>query len=247
MNAYASLARYYDSLTTDVPYGAFVDFYETIFRQYAVKPNLLLDLACGTGTLTGKLCERGYDVIAVDASPEMLSEAQRKLAVLEKMPLLLCQSMEELDLYGTVEAAICSLDGINYVDSETLDEVFHRVHLFTEPGGVFIFDINTPEKLRGLDGEVFVDENENVFCVWRAELTDNKNACFYGMDIFRKCKNMWQRSKEEHIEYIHEPEMLRKKLEKNGFCDINIYGELKLSPPECGEQRVFIACRRNFD
>ena len=247
MNAYVSLARYYDSLTTDVPYGTFVDFYEKIFEKYGVKPNTILDLACGTGTLTGIMCKRGYDMIAADASEDMLMQAQAKLSCLDKMPLLLCQSMEELDLYGTVEATICSLDGINYAEPDALPEIFHRVHLFTEPGGVFIFDINTPEKLRGLEGQIFVDETDDVFCVWRAELTEEKDACFYGMDLFQKQKSTWRRTKEEHLEYIYEPDVLTKLLENAGFCDINIYGELKLTPPECGEQRVFIACRRNFD
>ena len=145
MSSYVSLAKYYDNLTTDVPYGTFADFYEQIFKRFDLKPVTILDMACGTGTLTRILCERGYDMIASDGSPDMLMSAMEKLSDLESMPLLLCQNMNELDLYGTVDSIICSLDVINYVEKDVLPEVLRRVMLFLEPGGIFIFDINTPD------------------------------------------------------------------------------------------------------
>ncbi len=112
MSAYASLAPFYDDLTRDVPYGAFADFYELLFKEYGVKPRLLLDLACGTGTLTVELARRGYEVIGADASEDMLAMAMDKCAgeTLPVMPIFLNQSMEELDLYGTVSAAVSSLE-----------------------------------------------------------------------------------------------------------------------------------------
>ena len=160
------------------------------------------------------------------------------------MPLLLCQSMDELDLYGTVDAIVCSLDGINYVQKDVLPEVFKRVMLFLEPGGIFIFDINTPEKLLGLDGDMFIDETDDVYCVWRAEYDEELDACVYGMDIFEKNGKLWRRTKEEHFEYIYRMDEMKQLLENAGFEDINIFAELKLEPPSVGEQRVFFTARK---
>ena len=244
MSSYVSLAKFYDNLTTDVPYGTFADFYEQIFKRFGLKPSTILDLACGTGTLTRILCERGYDMIASDGSPEMLTAAMDKFSDLDKMPLLLCQSMDELDLYGTVDAIICSLDGINYVPKDILPEVFRRIMLFLEPGGVFIFDINTPEKLLGLDGEMFIDETDDVYCVWRAEYDSELDACVYGMDIFEKNGKLWRRTKEEHFEYIYKLDEMRDLLISSGLTDINIFAELKLEAPGEGEQRVFFTARK---
>ena len=243
MSAYSSLARYYDSLTTDVPYEDFADFYQQIFRLYGCEVKTILDLACGTGTMTNLLAMRGYEMIGVDASPDMLSMAAQK-SVGGVAPIFICQEMENLDLYGTVDAAVCTLDGVNYVRPERLADVFRRVNLFVEPGGIFIFDIHTPQKLRGMDGSVFLDETIDVFCVWRAEFDEGVNACFYGMDVFAKLGNFWERSSEEHIEYAHEPQELVKLLQSAGFEDVRLFGELKLEPPSQDEQRVFVAARK---
>ena len=245
MDSYVAFAGSYDELTTDVPYGAFADFYEDIFAYNQIKPKSLIDLACGTGTLTEIMAERGYDMTAVDASPDMLAVAADKLSKFESRPLLLCQRLEDLDLYGTVDAAYCSLDAINYISPDVLQEVFRRICLFLEPGGIFIFDINTPEKLKKLDGEVFVDETDDTFCVWRAEIDDDINACIYGMDLFQLRGGLWERSKEEHIEYMHNPEELPAMLLNAGFTDdIRIYADLRMTPPEPDEQRIFISVRK---
>lgn len=246
MSAYIPLAASYDELTQDVPYEAFADFYEQIFARYGMKPQMLLDLACGTGTLTCILANRGYEMIGTDASGEMLSQAMEKAADLEesKRPMLLCQSMEELDLYGTVSAAVCSLDGFNYLPPDTIPEVLRRLRLFIEPGGLLIFDVNTPEKLMGLDGEVFIDETDDVFCVWRAEFDYDENACIYGMDIFSLEGDTWQRSQEEHVEYAHSCDFLSDALVNAGFGEISVFAELHMEEPRDGENRIFFAARR---
>lgn len=247
MSAYASLAPFYDDLTRDVPYGAFADFYERIFKEYGVKPRLLLDLACGTGTLTVELARRGYELIGADASEDMLAVAMAKCAgeSLPVMPMFLNQTMEELDLYGTVSAAVSSLDGVNYLPPERLGQVFERLRLFVEPGGLFIFDVNSPEKLRSLDGQVFLDETEEVYCVWRARLSEDGDALDYGMDVFSLAGDgNWERDFEEHTEYIHPIERLTQELSAHGFGEIRVFGELRGGPPAEGEQRIFIAARR---
>lgn len=240
MSCYSALAPWYDRLTGDVPYESFADFYEAAFRQAGGEFKLLLDLCCGTGTLTYELARRGYEMIAVDASVEMLMEAQAKAAGLAVPPLFLCQDAAALDLYGTVDAVVCSLDGMNYIPPEELPEVFHRLHLFVRPGGLLIFDIRTPDFLRSLDGDVFVDEQEDVLCLWRADFEETPPAIIYGMDIFSRHGALWQRESEEHVEYAHEPAALQTLLEQAGFSRVC----LRTDCPQGDMGRLFITAIR---
>ena len=221
MSAYTALAMWYDALTPDVPYGEFCALYARIFSEIG-QVKSVLDLACGTGTITGLLAAKGYEMIASDASADMLSKAQEKLygSDFTHMPLLLCQSMEELDLYGTVDAAVCALDAVNYVEFTSLREAFRRLHLFIRPKGVFIFDILSPDRLRALDGDVGIDETDDVFCVWRMSCEDERVT--YSFDLFESRGDLWSRESEEHTEYIHEPDALLKLLLASGFASAEI-------------------------
>ena len=156
--------------------------------------------------------------------------------------------MEELDLYGTIDACVCCLDSINYVTSpKKLARAFRRVHTFLMPGGLFLFDINTPQKLRGLDGQMFLDESEDAYCVWRADWSERRRICTYGMDIFRlEPGGLWSRWEEVHKEYAYEPSDLEELLRQAGFRQIRQYGELRLRAPREGEQRIFFAARKEF-
>ncbi|MBS7364975.1 MAG: class I SAM-dependent methyltransferase [Oscillospiraceae bacterium] len=241
MNAYGPLAFWYDRLTLDIPYEAFVDFYEKEFSADGGELKVLLDLCCGTGTLTWLLAERGYEMIAADASPDMLMQAASKAAEVSVPPLFLCQDASALDLYGTVDAAVCSLDGMNYIPESELPEVFHRLHLFVRPGGLLIFDIKTPEWFRSVDGSVSVDETEDMLCLWRAEFDTEENAICYGMDIFSKSGSLWRRDSEEHIEYAHSPERLAELLEIAGFENVRLCCDC----PQSDGGRLFITAKRN--
>lgn len=244
MSSYSSLARFYDALTCDVPYSAIADYYEALFIRHNVVVKTILDMACGTGTLTCLLAERGFDMIGVDASSEMLSIAAEKSDGITNKPMLINQTLEQLDLYGTVDAVVCSLDGMNYIKPDMIAEVFRRVLLFLEPGGLFIFDIHTPSMLKSIDGGVFLDETDDVYCVWRTEFIENENACHYGMDIFARAGNKWTRSREEHVEYAYEPHSLEKQLLTAGFEDISLYADKTLEKPDANDRRIFIAARK---
>lgn len=241
MNAYGPLAFWYDRLTLDIPYEAFADFYEKEFSADGGEFKILLDLCCGTGTLTWLLAERGYEMIAADASPDMLMQAASKAAEVSVPPLFLCQDASALDLYGTVDAAVCSLDGMNYIPESELPEVFHRLHLFVRPGGLLIFDIKTPEWFKSVDGSVSVDETEDMLCLWRAEFDTEENAICYGMDIFSKSGSLWRRDSEEHIEYAHSPERLAELLEIAGFENVRLCCDC----PQSDGGRLFITAKRN--
>lgn len=249
MNSYGFLAGCYDRLTYDVDYSAWADYLQGHFRRRGLPGNTVLDLACGTGSLTWELKKRGYEMIGVDLSPEMLALAAEKNREGPGVPpIFLCQSMDRLDLYGTIDACVCCLDSVNYVtDPKKLQRAFQRVHLFLMPGGLFLFDVNTPEKLQGLDGQVFLDETEEDYCVWRAEYSRRRRVCSYYMDIFRldRASGQWERGEELHEERAYTREELEQMLRRAGFQDIRAYGSLKLRPPRPGEERIFFATRKD--
>ena len=187
-------------------------------------------------------------MIGVDISPEMLAEAAAKEGETEVAPIFLCQSMDKLDLYGTIDACVCCLDSVNYVtDPKKLRKAFERVYLFLMPGGLFLFDINTPSKLQGLDGQVFLDETEDAYCVWRAEYSRRSKICSYFMDIFRldEESGLWERGEELHRERAYEPEELADWLRQAGFQDVRLYGNLKMRAPKEGEDRIFLVARKD--
>ena len=196
MNSYQSLALRYDALTADVDHEAWADYLEKHFARAPIPIHTVLDLACGTGAMTCVLARRGYELIGVDLSEEMLAVAAEKARALTGVipPLFLQQPMEELDLYGTIDACICCLDSVNYVTRpRSLLRAFQRVHLFLMPGGLFIFDVNTPEKLEGLDGGMFIDETDDTYCVWRADYARRSRICTYGFDLFfRQDDGLWR-------------------------------------------------------
>ena len=246
MNCYENLAMSYDLLTGDVEYEKRAAFLQKLMGKSKIPVKTVLDLACGTGTMTCLLAEAGYEMIGVDFSEDMLAEAIGKPVSEGKIqPIYLQQSMEELDLYGTVDAAVCCLDSLNYLtDVRALRRTLQRLHLFVAPGGMFVFDINTPYKLRGLDGQVFLDEQEDVYCVWRAEFDKRSKICTYGMDIFQREGDLWQRSLEEHYERAWEVEELRRYLQEAGFGQIKVWGDCLLRAPKADAQRIYFTCIR---
>ena len=243
MIAYESLASAYDGLTTDVDYRAVLSFFQTILRNNGKKPERVLDLACGTGSMSVLLAEAGYRVLAADISEEMLTVAAQKAATLEVTPpFFICQPMQRLRLPYRVDAVCCFLDSLNYVtEPEDCRRAFHRVYEALEEGGVFFFDINTPFKLRGLDGQVFLDENEDSYCVWRVEFDETERICYYGIDLFRRKKELWERTFEQHCEYAYEPVELIQWLKEAGFSRVELYGDRREEAPEPEEQRIYFA------
>lgn len=243
MNSYQTLSAYYDRFTDDVGYEQWADFFEQLFAREGIRPKLVLDLACGTGSLTRLLAERGYDMIGADASPEMLMQAMQNTIDCDPRPLLINQRMEELDLYGNVDACLCCLDSVNYVtDPGDLAEAFRRVHLFLGPDGLFVFDINTPEKFARIDGESYVREDEGVFCVWQAAVEDG--LCAYQFDIFEQDGESWSRAQETHEERVYTPEELTAMLEQAGFTEIKTYGNQSFAPVQGGEDRIYFTARK---
>ena len=176
--SYSSFAAVYDSLTFNVDYEKRAQYITEILKQNNITDGLLLDLACGTGSLSVEFAKRGYEVIATDASQDMLMEAQSKAFSEDHGIMFLCQKMEETDLYGTVGAVVCSLDSINHLSSyEDLKKTFSTLKNFVDDGGVMVFDVNTLYKHQKILGNnTFVYDEKDVYCVWQNRLFDDKKT-----------------------------------------------------------------------
>ena len=245
MDAYHALAASYDRLTNDVDYEATVDFYMQILQREGYKPRTVVDLACGTGSVTAILARMGYPVLGIDMSEEMLTEAAMKIMDLEPMPRFVCQKLQELWLPKAVDMAVCALDSLDYVtDPADCKEAIRRVYKALNPGGIFIFDVNTPEKLKAMDGQVFLDEDDDVYCVWRGEFDEETNICTYWMDLFQRQGKVWNRNYEEHREYAYSEEQLRTFLKAAGFTHIEVYADRRFEAPREGEQRIYFKARK---
>ena len=247
MDAYHDLAVSYDRLTSDVDYEATVAFYDAILQREGLRPRTAVDLACGTGSVTVLLARSGLQVTGVDMSEEMLTVAMQKAMEQELDIRFVCQRLEELRLPRAVDLAVCALDSLDYItDPEACKQAIKRVYKALNPGGVFIFDVNTPEKLRAMDGQVFLDEDDDVYCVWRGEFDETENICSYGMDLFQRRGEVWERSFEEHREYAYSAEQLTGFLREAGFSHIGVYADREFCAPRPNEQRIYMKARKGI-
>ena len=245
MGAYEALAASYDRLTNDVDYKATVAFYREILAAEGLRPRTAVDLACGTGSVSVLLAKQGLRVIGVDMSEEMLTVAQQKADGLKNPPRFVCQRLQNLTLSRGVDLAVCALDSLDYITVPAdCAEAIRRVYRALNPGGIFIFDVNTPEKLRAMDGQVFLDEDDDVYCVWRGEFDEQTNICTYGMDLFQRQGRCWHRSFEEHREYAYSAQQLAEYLKAAGFSNIRVYADRRMEPPRAGEQRIYFKARK---
>ncbi len=247
MSGYAEFSGVYDILTQNVDYPQRADYIADLLSLNGVTGGILLDLACGTGTLSVEMAKKGFEVIGVDASGEMLSIAMNNAYEAEQNILFLCQQMQQLDLYGTINAAICTLDSINHLtDIADVEAAFSKVSLFTESGGVFVFDVNTPYKHREiLADNSFVYEADGVYCVWQNTLDKETDTVQIDLDIFEEIEpDIYERTQESFCERAYSTEVLLELLEKTSFEPIAVYDELTKQPPKENSQRVFIIARK---
>ena len=245
MSAYDALAASYDGLMADGAYRRRAAFLERRLKKSPIPVETVLDLACGTGTMACLLAKRGYEVIAADGSGEMLAQAAAKAEGRARRPLFLQQAMPRLRLAQPVDAVVSTLDSLNYLTAERdLRETFRRVRRWLKPGGLFLFDVNTPYKLRRMDGQLYMDETEDSVCIWRTFFSEKKQVCTYQVDLFRlQPGGAWARSFEEHRERAWSEEVLRRSLEEAGFSALRLTGGLTDKPPRLNEDRWQFECR----
>lgn len=236
--AYTAFAQYYDELTQNVHYIKQADYIESLLKRFNHNPGLTLDLACGTGSLTVELKKRGLDIYGVDGSADMLMQAQSKAAAQGLSILFLNQRMQNLDLYGTIDTCICTLDSLNHIiKTEELQQAFDKVSLFLNPSGLFIFDVNTPYKHeRILADNVFVYDKKDVFCVWQNTPLENLTTRI-SLDFFEKQGNLYRRYSESFCERAYTAKQLEDMLKNAGFEILSVFGELTFESPGDDTQR----------
>ncbi len=242
MNSYGNFAYIYDNLI-DQDYEKWADYIEEIFKINNVKPNLVLDLGCGTGSITNILASRGYDMIGIDMSVDMLNIAREKATEQGLDVLYLCQDIRNFELYGTVDAVICTLDVLNYLtDINHIDKTFKLFKNYLNPNGIFIFDINTEYKLKEILGNnTFYNEENGVCYVWENEYNDKLSNQY--LTFFNETEEgLYERFDEQHIQRAYSVEELKDLLSKNGFENLGIYKNLTFEKPqEKCEKIVFVS------
>lgn len=244
MASYVSFARFYDGLMEDADYEKRCEYLLQLFKRHNHESGITLDLACGTGSLTRLLAKKGVDVYGVDASGEMLSEAMQRTYEGGLDILYLKQKMQSLDLYGTINTCVCTLDSINHLtDIEDVKKAFDRIGLFMDNEGLFVFDVNTVYKHREvLKDNTFVFENDSVFCVWQNTPQEN-DVISINLDFFEEENGVYYRSSESFCERAYSDSEIRLMLESAGFEVEAVYGDLTFDLPAETEQRVIYVAK----
>lgn len=249
MRGYGVFAQFYDRLTENVDYRRRAVYFDRLVRRFAPQwaGGLLLDLACGTGSLSLELAGLGYEVIGADGSVEMLSVAMGKEVPEEQSVLFIRQDMESLDLYGTVDVTVCALDSLNHLSGEeALERCVKGVSLFTRPGGLFLFDVNTPYKHREiLAHNTFVLEPEGLCCIWRNDWSPQGDQVDIRLDFFvEESDGSYSRWEEEFSERIFSHETLVEVLHRCGMELLACYGEDSLGDPKEDDQRLVYVAKK---
>ncbi|MBQ7726216.1 MAG: methyltransferase domain-containing protein [Clostridia bacterium] len=246
MSGYSQFADVYDLLMGDADYQKRYRFFRKLFLQYDRPPSLLLDVACGTGEFSCLFAKDGTEVIGVDASEEMLSVAREKSVRQDLDILFLCQRMEDLDLYGTVDGAICCLDSLNHLtDFETLCRALERIALFLEEGRLFLFDVNTVYKhLNILSDRTFAFEQNGVYCVWQNETDPQSAVTSMTLDFFTEQNGLYRRNAESFSERAYTTEEWDKALCRAGLETLAILSDLSEKAPTPETERVIYVTRK---
>jgi SAM-dependent methyltransferase len=244
MSNYNNFSPFYDLFTYDVDYKGRAEHILRLFEKFDRKPTLLLDFACGTGNFSVQFAKKGIDVIGVDRSEGMLCEAQEKNMGLERPVMYLCQSGEELDLYGTVDGAVSCLDSLNHItDPAVLGETLKKVSLFLEPDRLFIFDVNTVYKHREVLGNnTFKMHKKGTECVWSNRLLEDGLTTEITIDFIYKTGLFKKEAvTEQFLERAYTEGELADLLGAAGLEILAIYGENTFEVPnEKTERNIYV-------
>lgn len=244
---YSDFAYVYDLLMQDVNYSMWADYIETLFSRFGLKsPEIVLDLACGTGSLTLELAKRGYDIIGIDKSEDMLSCAAEKASDAGLSLLWVCQDMRDFELYGTVDAILCTMDSLNYIQNKSdMKRVLGLVKNYLNPNGLFIFDMNTPYKLENVLGNnVFYEIRDDVAYLWRTQYNSDEKKCNFDLTLFvRETEGIYRRIDEEQEQKAWSTEEMRLLLSKSGFEKVEVFDAFTQNPPsDISERYFYVAC-----
>lgn len=243
---YTDFAQIYDKLQ-DIDYYSFVEYYEKLFKHFNIRPKYILDIGCGSGSITIPLSRRGYAVTGIDISEEMLALAAEKAESESLNILFLNQDMTELELIETVDAAVCALDGVNYLtNDEDLKRLFTGIAKYLNPGGLFIFDLNSEYKMKHvLDENTFVYDEDDAFCVWSSSYDSDDKICSFFLDFFIKAENgLYKRGEEYQEERAYSSAEIKSAAEEAELELAAVYDDRSLDNAHLKSERIFYVLRK---
>lgn len=244
---YESFAYLYDQFMSDVPYKEWVDYIEKIWDKHDLEPELVLDLACGTGSVTIELAKRGYDMTGIDLSFEMLDVARMKTAEARLSSVLyLQQDMREFELYGTVNSIVCICDSMNYLlEEEDVEETIGWMDNYLHPGGLLIFDVNTHYKYKEkLGAGTFTDVRENCAYIWENYYDEEERINTYDLTLFNEEESgLYRRYEEEHYQRAYDIDFIKKAIAKAGLELVATYDAFTFDPPHEKSERIYFVAR----
>lgn len=248
MEAYTSFAAVYDTFMDNVPYEEWADYLWRLLQEYGIADGLVLELGCGTGSMTELLASKGYDMIGVDNSGDMLELAMEKRIESGHDILYLLQNMQEFELYGTVRAVVSVCDSVNYVtDEEELTEVFRLVNNYLDPQGVFIFDFNTEYKYQEILGEqVIAEEREECSFIWDNYYDEEQKINEYELTLFVQSQEdpeLYRKYQEVHYQRAYTLERIRNLIEKAGLRYVTAYDAYTKDAPLYTSERICVVAQ----
>lgn len=246
MGAYESFASVYDLFMDDIDYDGWVRYVERIWEKFNIKPELVCELGCGTGNITLRLAEKGYDMIGVDMSADMLSEARKKAAEKNIDALFLLQDMREFELYGTVNSILCLCDSLNYItEDEDMQDVFDLVNNYLHPGGLFVFDLNTEYKFREIYGQnTFSEVDDDAVYIWENYYDEEERINEYYINFFVKNSGgTYDRTQEEHYERAYSLDEIKRFIRKSGMRFEAAYDAFTFEPAREDSERIYVVAR----
>lgn len=247
MDAYTGFAKLYDLFMDNIPYDTWSEYLTGLLTEYGITDGIVLDLGCGTGTLTELLASKGYDMIGVDNSYDMLEEAMEKRIASGHDILYLMQDMREFELYGTVAAVVSICDSLNYItEYEDLVQVFSLVNNYLDPEGLFIFDLNTEQKFQTIADSTIAENRPEGSFIWENIYDEEAKINEYALTIFAPVEHgLYEKYEELHYERAYSLEEIRQALTEAGLEFITAYDAFTHNPPETDSERIYVIAREH--
>ena len=247
MEAYSGFAKVYDLFMDNIPYEEWTDYVKELLAEEGIKDGILLDLGCGTGSVTELLAKAGFDMIGIDNSEEMLDIAMEKRYESGLDILYLLQDMREFELYGTVRGVVSICDSMNYIlDDEDLLDVFKLVHNYLDNDGIFIFDMNTMYKYREiLSDNTFAEDREESSFIWENFYDDEEEINQYDLSLFvQEEDGRYRKYEETHLQRAYEQKTVEELIKESGLELLHVYDAFTRELPSEDSQRIYYVCRR---
>lgn len=249
MEAYTSFAQVYDTFMDNIPYEEWGEYLTGLLEEYGVKNGLVLELGCGTGSMTEILAAKGYDMIGADNSGEMLEIAMEKRDESGHDILYLLQDMREFELYGTVSAVVSVCDSVNYItEEEELEEVFRLVNNYLDPKGIFIFDFNTKYKYQKVLGDrTIAEKRDECSFIWDNYYYEDESMNEYELTLFIKEQdsNLYRKYQEMHYQKAYTLDAMRELVEWSGLEFVTAYDAYTRMAPTETSERICVVAREH--